>query len=108
MSLKPIDMQVSIAKTQDIGKQQAINSDKFALQDAYKNEMDKNAEKKLTEVNKSDELDKLVDENGHNRQQEQKDAEEGKKKRKKEKEQRESEEFARKVTNRGNLFDFKA
>ncbi len=112
MSLKPIDMQVAIAKTQQLPKTNEMTGDKFVTQEAFKHEMQKNADKQLTEVTDTEEMNKLIDENGHNKQEnkskkDREKEEEDLKRIAKEKE-RASEDFNRKVTNQGNLFDFKA
>lgn len=107
MSLRPIDMQVAIAKTQELTKPNEITGDKFVLQGAYKEETEKNVEKHMTEVNKSSEMEKL-DENGHNKQEKSEKDEEQLKKRLMKRKQKEEEDYKRKVTNQGNLFDFEA
>ncbi len=110
MSIKPIDMQVQVTKSQEVGKTQ-VNSDKFVQQEVFKHEMQKNADKKLNEVTKMEESNKLIDDNGHNKQEMKKSKHGNKNEDEKEDEKKHDidlEEYNRQVTHRGTLFDFKA
>lgn len=111
--IRPIDMQASIIRPQDVSKMSEVNSDKSMLQDAFKAEMLKQVDKKMDEVVDTNEVSKLVDENGHNKQKnsEKKKKEELDKKEQEEKEKKKKEEldnFQRSMTQRGSRFDFKA
>ncbi len=108
MSIKPIDMQAQVTRATDVSKSQ-VNADKFVQQEVFKHEMQKNADKKLTEVHQTNEIDKLVDENGHNKQGNENNHKHGHKNEEViKKEAEELEEYSRQVTHRGTLFDFKA
>lgn len=109
--IRPIDMQASIIRPQDVSKMSELSSDKSMLQDAFKAEMLKQVDKKMDEVVDANEVSKLVDENGHNKQQnsqKRKKEEEKAKEDKEKKRQEELENFQRNMTQRGSRFDFKA
>ncbi len=116
MSIRPIDLQVSISKSQELTKPSDIGTDKYMAQDAFKHEVQKNTEKHMTEVNKSEEMDKLIDDDENSKNEyednnQDKNRSEAEKRRLAEErrlaEQKKA-EYIRKVTNRGNLFDFDA
>lgn len=117
MSIRPIDIQVNIAKAQETTKTSELTGDKHILQEVYREENQKNIEKKFTEVNETSEMEKL-DKDGHNKREhdykkksakksneikEQYEDEEIKKER-----LRAQQEYNRMVTNTGHLFDLEA
>lgn len=112
MSIRPIDMQASVTRAQDISKSAELNTDKTALQEAFKSEMHKEVEKNMSKVPEANELDKLVDEDGHNKQNnkkhEKRKKEEDNEKEKAQKAKEDLEKYQRIATQRGGVFDFKA
>lgn len=114
MSLRPIDLQVSITKANELAKPNEVGNERYMVQDAFKHEMQKTTDRHMSEVNKSDELDKLEEQKEHGKneyEEDEKSKEEAEKRRKEElrrKAQEENEAYKRKVTNQGNLFDFEA
>lgn len=106
MSIRPVDMQIAVSRAQELGKAPELNADKTVLQEAFKTEMQKQVDRNMEKVIETRELEKLVDENGHNKREQEKQ----KKKRKKEEEDKQEElhNFEKSVTQTGSVFDFKA
>ncbi len=71
MSIRPIDMQVSVNRTTMINKQHNTQSnlDRALLGQANQNQINKQAEKNMKEVVKSSKEKKDVNKDGHNKQQ---------------------------------------
>lgn len=112
MSIRPIDMQASVTRAQDISKSAELNTDKTALQEAFKSEMQKEVDRNMTKVIEANEIDKLVDENGHNKNnnkdREKRKKQEEQEKDKAQKEKEDLEKYQRMATQTGGVFDFKA
>ncbi len=107
MSIKPIDFQVTVTKSQELVKTQELNSDKFLQQEIFKGEMQKKAEKELNEVKKSSESERLIDEKPHEESKSKYHKKEDEEEKQKEK-KRKDEEFFRNCTKQGTRFDFEA
>lgn len=108
MAIEPVVSQSILVRTQDVKTE--LDTERFVQQGAYKNEMEKDAQKQFTEVQESSELEKLVDENAkkHNSNGGKKKKREKEKSKDTKKDNKYEEELKKKATNRGNLFDFKA